>query len=70
MSDGINTTNNKHVDDYEDFRFQDAAQAIFSKYRMMNIIKSNGEINTTTSTAPIILGSQKTTTRSRACVIL
>ena len=70
MSDGINQTNNEQNENYDDFRFQDAARALFLKYQMMGMIKSSNEPAVDTSTTPIVLGEQKTTVRSRACTIL
>jgi hypothetical protein len=70
MSDGINQTNSKHIDNYDNFRFQDAAQAIFFKYQMMGTMKSSDGINTTTPTTPVAPNRQDTMIRSRACIIL
>ncbi|CAF0832660.1 unnamed protein product [Rotaria sp. Silwood1] len=77
MSDGIHKKNNKQIDNYEDFRFRDAAQAIFFKYQMMDMIKSSDETNVTTTITTNITTSvhmtrnrQETTVRSRACIIL
>jgi len=70
MSNGIHETNSKHIDNYENFRFQDASQAIFFKYQMMGIIKPSDGVTTTTASVHIIRDQQETTTRSRACTIL
>jgi hypothetical protein len=70
MSDGINPTNSKYIDNYDNLRFQDAAQTIFFKYQMMGTIKSSDGINTTTATAPVAPNRQHTTIRSQACIIL
>jgi hypothetical protein len=70
MSNGINTTNSKHIDDYEDYRFRDAAQAIFFKYQTMNMIKSSDGMTTTTNSVHIARDRQETTNRSQACTIL
>ncbi len=70
MSDGINQTNSKYIDNYDDLRFQDAAQTIFFKYQMMGTIKSSDGINTTTPNAPVAPNRQHTTIRSQACIIL
>jgi hypothetical protein len=75
MSDGIDETNSKLIDSYENFRFQDAALAIFSKYQTMGIIKSSDEnvgVITTATTPSVYINrqQQQTTVSSRACTIL
>jgi hypothetical protein len=71
MSNGINETNSKHIDDYVDFRFQDAAQAIFLKYQSMDMIKPSNGITTTTATSlHKVRDQQETIINSRACTIL
>jgi len=71
MSNGINETNSKHINDYDDFRFQDAAQAIFLKYQIMGMIKPSDGITTTTATSVHkVRDRQETTISSKACTIL
>jgi len=71
MSNVINETNSKHIDDYDDFRFQDAAQAMFLKYQRMNMIKPSNGITTTTATSVHnIRDQQEKTVSSKACTIL
>ena len=71
MSNGVEKTNSEPVDDYEDYRFQDAAQTIFCKYRAMGMVKSSDGIavTTTTSTVHLARHRQETIVRSRACTI-
>ena len=76
MSDGIDETNSKLIDSYDNFRFQDAALAIFSKYRTIGMIKSADEnagviTTATTSSAYIVRQQQQqAAVSSRACTIL
>ncbi|CAF0762897.1 unnamed protein product [Rotaria sordida] len=73
MSNGIHEKNNKYINNYEDFRFRDAAQAIFFKYQMMDIIKPSDGTTITTNintSVHVIRDRQETTVRSRACIIL
>lgn len=70
MSNGINKTNAKYIVNYEDFRFQDASHAIFSKYTMMGLIKPTAGVTTTMTSAQIGRDRQETTVRSQACTIL
>jgi hypothetical protein len=73
MNNGINQTNSKHIDNYEDLRFRDAAQTVFFKYHMMGVIQPSGG---TTTTAPaansvhMVHQRQETIVRSGACIIL
>jgi hypothetical protein len=69
MSDGINQTNSKPIDNYDDFRFRDAAQAIFLKYQMKDNTKHSDEINATTS-VHTTSNKQEKTVQSSACIIL
>jgi hypothetical protein len=70
MSDGINETNSKNIDDYEDFRFRDAAQAIFFKYQMTDNLKHSDEIIVATTSVHMAHDRQQTTVKSQACIIL
>ena len=67
MSDGIDHTNSKTIDNHYEFRFRDAAQAIYYKYQTVDIIEPLG-IN---AAAPAHMARvrQNTTIRSRACTI-
>ena len=61
--------NVKYCEDYDNFRFQDAAQVIYFKYQTMN----NGQLvndTTTTNSVNMVRHRQETIVRSRACVIL
>jgi hypothetical protein len=72
MNNGINQTNSKHIDNYEDLRFRDAAQTIFFKYQMMGMIQpSDGTTTTTTANSVhMVHQRQETIVRSGACIIL
>ncbi|CAF3289315.1 unnamed protein product [Rotaria sp. Silwood2] len=76
MSDGIHEKNSKHINNYEDIRFRDAAQAIFFKYQLMGTIRPSDGTTTTTTTTNISTSvnmardRQETIVRSRACIIL
>jgi hypothetical protein len=68
MSDGIDHTNSKNIDSHYEFRFRDAAQAIYYKYQTVDTIEPSGtNVAASVYMAP---GRQITTTRSRACTIL
>lgn len=66
MSNGSNKTNTKYIVNNEDFRFQDAAQAVFQKYQMMGIIDPSDSVTVTN----IVRDRQETTVKSQACTIL
>ncbi len=70
MSDGINKRNSKYIDNYEDLRLRDAAQVIYFKYQMMDMIRPSDGNTTTTTSVPMVRDPQETTNRSRACTIL
>ena len=74
MSDGINQTDSNNLDNYEDFRFRDAAQAIYFKYQMTDNIKpsdgTTATAATTTTSTHTNRNRQETIVKSRACTIL
>jgi len=69
MSNGIHQTNENLVDNYEDFRFRDAAEAIYMKYHRTGMIKSSEQ--TTEILKNVYRGNQhETIVHSKACTIL
>ncbi|CAF2012389.1 unnamed protein product [Rotaria magnacalcarata] len=61
MSDGTLQKNSKHTDNYEEFRFQDAAQAIFFKYQLATTVKTSNTTTITTTPVNMAIGRQVTT---------